>query len=343
VGQKRFLQRFFFAYNCEDFYRELEMPELSPVTALSSSIPQEVAPPEDHTARNLAVAGAAGASPFLGLIGQSPLRDLRDARQYKAPLSLLADLQEGDVVLQGLPKGEKGNLYNTFVQKITGSPYMHAEIKTPEGFLSGGGRYSPELEDKYKNLVVLRAKDGQGRQLAEEAMRRGPGTYSHDKSISAAIKDIFLPKIRKSSTGNIPSCEGKYCTTPAGEAAEQVLKERVTRGQSAHNLSAADFLRKDSPFEVRGYLGDLPPSKARQLATKLIPRAALGAGLGASVYGATQKPDIAAGAVGALTLPMLVRAALGKEHIPTASKTFGNLMHASSQGDSTSKLIKGLL
>ncbi len=268
---------------------------------------------EDHTTRNLLMAGAA-AAPFAGMIGQAPLiHDPFNAPKQLSREALLAQARAGDLLVTTQPKM---NIYRAMMEPATGTPFYHAQPILGQGpsgpsTISAGQFNRPQHKGKlYDDLMrstrtledVLTRRDydvalmrpkspltpEQVQAFVGENIARASNPYSLRKAISSWANEAFVPKWNR-LRGEIPSlqCKGDICSTMPAEAyAKAGIPGAVPYKKPSQTL-ATDFLRSNNFDMVGAYVRD-PKAYASPAMRKAMPylgRAGIGALLAGGVYG----------------------------------------------------------
>jgi len=309
--------------------------------------------PEDHTLRNLAVAGAAGA-PFLGLIGRGKFRHSPYHTPSVGPQmsihELMQQAQPGDIAAM---REAKPTLFRQIHEAVTGSPYHHvepvvgkkdlyfgttvdvAEHATPAGQLESVQQQLARAktlgeraaEKGYSDIVLLRPKafaetagavTPEVEQFVNKAILESRKPYSMTAALSTALKDLFIPKVPGITPRRIV-CSGNTCATMTEEALHAALGERapVVAGKGVGEGVPADLLRSKK-MDVVGFTS--PASEAERLLAGrkafwkgLGARGALGLGLAGSTYALSEDPVLAATLAGTAVTPGIARRIIGKE------------------------------
>lgn len=307
---------------------------------------------EDHTLRNLALAGA-GAAPFLGLIGQQSLRH----DPYRVPgvaprmsvHELMQHAQPGDIAVM---REAKPTLFRRIHEAITGTPYHHtepvvgkkdlyfgttvdvAEHATPAGQLEsvkeqlGRAKTLGEraAEKGYQDIVLLRPKQfaEAGGQVTPEierfvnkAILESRKPYSFSTAFSTALKDLFVPKVPGVTPRHVV-CKGNTCTTLTEEALHAATGKSapVVAGKGVGEGLPADLLRSKE-MDIIGHTSPLPEAERllagrRAMLRGLGLRAGLGLGLAGGTYALSEDPVLASTLGGAAAAPMIARRIAGK-------------------------------
>lgn len=256
-------------------------------------------------------ATAAGASPFLGLIGQKklihdPTYNSKIKRMSRLELERLA--RPGDILV-----ASKGafDWYKAPQEAVSGSPFYHVEpvvtrrggrgrtmdaghIFAMEGPVGTRSRkhmreYSRSFAP-HEDMVLLRPK----KPISPEQMKKyladitagGSHEYQKLNAVTAWLHDLFVPKLRKPTKARY-ECKGGICSTVPGQALANIQRD-VVKGVGARQLMPADFLRSKN-YDVVG--ASLTTPQKATFARKVMPyaaRAGLGALLAAGAYQGTK-------------------------------------------------------
>lgn len=269
--------------------------------------------------------GAAGASPFLGLIGEKPM--IHDpvfgakGTQFKSMKDLSAAAQPGDVLLTT----KKKSPFKRFISPISGSEWYHAQpivdrrrghgTTISAGELDISGVKNPEkargliqelLESTdpahremarhgYEDVVLVRPKGlnkGQTDKFVRQSLLRSGKEYDMGHALKAWARDIFVPKVEALAGGAQTVCEGNVCSTVPSQALHEATGKRVIPGKPAQYTMPQDFLRSDQYELVGSRLKNR--KELGGTALRLMPyasRAAIGAGLAGATYAATENPE----------------------------------------------------
>lgn len=255
----------------------------------------------------LAAATAAGAAPFLGMIGQKKLihdptynPDIK--RMTHDELSRLA--RPGDILVTG--KGGV-NAFKTPQEAVTGSPFYHVEsvvtrrngrartmdaghiygMDGPEGTRSRKTMrdYSRQFE-LHPDIVLLRPKKKMSaKEMASylaDVTAGGSHEYQKSNAVTGWLHDLFVPKRGKKTKAKY-ECKGGMCSTVPGQALQNIGRD-VVEGVGGRYVMPADFLRSKGYTAIGASL--TTPEKAT-FARKAMPyatRAAIGALLAAGAY-----------------------------------------------------------
>lgn len=326
---------------------------------------------EDHTLRN-ALVGAAGVSPFLGLIGQ---RGFKTSPYHGAVApqmdvhKLMMEAMPGDIILT---REAKPTLFRQIHEAVTGSPLHHvepvigkkdvyygttadvAEHATPAGQLESAAEQRARAatigerahQKGYKDITLLRPKTPVDVEaLANRAMLESRKPYSITGALSGTLKDVFVPKIPGVTDRGLV-CRGNTCATLTGEALRAGTGARVpvVPGKTVSELLPADFLRSGQ-FELVGHTSPLSAEAMQQLGRKatrraLLTRGALGLGLAGTAYGLSQEPDIAAGLAGAGLAPLAARRLFGEGKKYRAGRPLRHLLNVMHEATPEALAIK---
>ena len=265
-----------------------------------------------------AVATAAGASPFLGMIGQQPL--VHDPYLNKdIPRMSFREVAEaarpGDSILTST---DGLSPWKTPQSVSTGSGMYHVEpvvgqrdglglVIKPGEELQGAAGTNEEIraqlrdietrmnQGKAKNVLLMRPKDinsAQASAIAEDALTRARGPYHDARAVKAYLKDIFVPKMERRAKGAIPevtpgeaSHHGTVCSTPSSCAYEKVTGNKVVPGQPTIDALPSSYLRSRNFVPIGASLSE--GYRASRMSPYLF-RGLLGAGLAAGTYGAVR-------------------------------------------------------
>ena len=257
---------------------------------------------------------AAGASPFLGLVGRKPLIHDPVSNPNIPRISredLARQAQVGDIVLTSRDDlSWHKNLYKAFSKPISGSEFYHVEPVTHqeggEGRSLEAGRLwgmdanleaAPEYLRKryghklnFDDMVLLRPNQKmtpQERATYLDAITRGSAAqYSKPAAVSSWLKDIFLPKVPLSRNNKVICADGTCSTVPAQALSE--IGHSVIDGVHPKRIMPSDFLGSDKYTAVGASLKN--PYK-NTLGRRLLPyasRAAIGGLLAGGVYGGSK-------------------------------------------------------
>lgn len=290
----------------------------------------------------LALGAAAAASPFAGLIGEKKIihdpltnRNIHRSRNVK---DFVRRIQQGDVLITGK---DTFSPWKQTMSPFTGTEFYHAQpvvgtrgknkVTATAGEYAGGAyrkataaqmrRDASRIEDlikEYPDITVMRpnnmtAKDA--KRFGDASMLRSKKDYDTWNAVKGWAYDMFVPKIKGLGTnmkGNV-ICEGNVCSTMPAQALKETLGRDVVPGKPAKWVMPADYLRSDEFTPVTSMInskykkGKIPAGVARML-----PRAAIGAGLGAGTYAVADTPE-------SLAVPVGMAAAL-KRHNKTLTK-----------------------
>jgi uncharacterized membrane protein len=176
---------------------------------------------------------------------------------------------------------------------------------------------------------------GGGEQAAKKVTDLVP-THGRDE---VDLPPAALQKFK--STGQLPSgvkmrprvvCEGNFCSSVPSMALTESTGRQVLSGKKAKDVFPTDFLRSPEYELVGSHVSDkYAKGRAARLAKELGVRSAVGAGLAAGAYGATEKPEAAGAVAGALGASALANAVakhqargsqrLAEEALPTVTGT----------------------
>lgn len=294
----------------------------------------------DYDAPIAAAATAAGGTPFLGMVGER--RIVHDPHLNKNIKRVgLHELERrarpGDVILSSRPGWEGFKITQA---PLSGSEFFHASpvygrrrgkgTVIDAGDLAEWRDYKPTIkevspaaktvrrhfpEHGYADLVLMRPEKELSpkelRALRKSLTSRAYEPYSVPKGAKAALKDLFVPKLKQVAQTPTPVCVGSMCSAlPAEAMAESGVLRHISKGKAPGEVLPADFLRSGSGFKpvaaVTGQKRVLGPV-SRQL-YRLGGRAALGAGIGGTLYGTYKDPVTTAGILGGVATPLAVRA-----------------------------------
>ena len=256
-------------------------------------------------------ATAAGASPFLGLIGQKELLHdpyLNKSIARMSPKELAALAREGDVLMMSAPGF---NRWKTPQSMSSGTGMYHVEpvvgTRGGRGVVINPGREmtgvsgsntirSSDLRDiaermrgNTEDAVLLRPKGtdvGQRAAIADEAFTQARGSYNRPHALKSFLKDLFIPKSSgREAAGVGAAMEGTICSTPSACAAEKVLGKSVVPGKAAIDALPHDYMRSPQ-YEAVG--STLSKGYRASRLTPILARAGLGAALAAGAYGAVK-------------------------------------------------------
>lgn len=288
----------------------------------------EEEPAASHTARNLAVGGAA-LSPFLGAIGQrpvqhDPLLNTR-IRRYKSMAELARDAKPGDMLLTSKPEG---SFWKYTIAPLTGSEFYHVQPVVGRrggmGTSTSAGSFSdpsfaadtqkqllqqslkiPEelMNEGYPDAVLLRPKTpmtpDQLKAFKKDMMARAQAEFNRKNAVGSWLHDLFVPKLKMFEKGkNMPTCEGGICSSAPAMAYNEAGIQ-IAKGKAARNAFPGDFLRSDALHAVGAYVPNkYKPNPILRRATPYLTRGAIGAGLAGTLYAGTEDPALLAAVPG---------------------------------------------
>lgn len=302
----------------------------------------------NYNAQVGAGAAVAGTTPFLGMLGEKkiindPHYNKNIGRVNLHELERMA--KPGDVILSSRPGAEGFKLTQA---PTSGSEFFHA---TPiydkvrgkgkafdAGDLAGWNDYKPTLKDVkghsramrhhfpshgYSDLMLMRPENElspkQIKDLRRALTRRAYDTYSVSQGAKAAVKDLFVPKL-KMFEPKAPSC-GKgstMCSALPSQAYDDAgILKRIARGKAPGDVLPADFLREGSGFKpVAAVVKQkrLIKNRAARAAARFGTRGAIGAGIGGAIYGSYNDPVATSAALGGLAAPTAARFLSSKLH-----------------------------
>lgn len=178
---------------------------------------------EGPSSQQLAV-GAAGASPFAGLIGQERIRHdphtNPNVRRFKSIEDLQRHARPGDVIITSKPK----STWKTMQIPMGATEFYHAQPvvgrRKGRGLTASAGNYRDpyyqrlgkkdflsELEniknemrsEKYKDVVLLRPKEKMSKaqldKFVEQGLARSRTEYDTAQGIKGWMRELFVPKI----------------------------------------------------------------------------------------------------------------------------------------------------
>jgi hypothetical protein len=332
--------------------------------SLSGTAPEEATQDtKTHALRNVAIAGA-GASPFLGMIGQEQLRHdpylNKNVRGFGSMSELARHARPGDVVLTSKPTG---SVWKSFIKPVTGSEFYHAQPvvgrRGGKGTSLSSGEFSASEwkrsnkkkilsatdpvdvamhDEGYKDVLLLRPKKRMSpdelQKFVNENVSRSRAPYDRYKSVGTWLKETFVPKIGPFAGGKAPPvCKGNVCSTMPAMAYERAGRS-VVPGKRPQDVFPTDFLRSPE-FEAVGarLRSRYTISPAARRALPILTRAGLGAGMAAGVAATAEKPEVAALPVGALA----GAAATGAIHKRVTGKELPTVLEAVHAGLSREK------
>jgi hypothetical protein len=259
----------------------------------------------------LLAGGAAGLTPFLGLIGEKklihdPTTNSAIRRMSRIELEQLA--KPGDILVTS--KGGP-NWYKTPQEAFTGSPFYHVEpvveIRGGRGrtmdaghiWGMGGPKRTRSLKDMlnytrtfspHEDMVLLRPNTPiapkEMNKYLQDITAGGSHKYQKSNAITAWLHDVFAPKLPRNSKAKYV-CKGGVCSTVPGQALQN-LGRSVIPGASGRQVMPADFLRSTNYTPIGASITN--PATAG-LGRRIMPyaaRAGLGALLAAGAYGGTK-------------------------------------------------------
>ena len=273
---------------------------------------------QERATMNPAVAGgiaAAGVgSPFLGLIGESPI--VHDP-YYNANIKrmsmddLVAKADVGDMAVYSRRKGSQA--FKIPQEWSSGSEFFHSEpvsgrdqrgpltmdageLKQNKAGIPLSSRVGrPGGKAMYEDMVLLRPKKKMTpKQLAnyqQYLAEGGQKAYGKDVATRAALGDLFIPKL-KGLTDQLPTpgCgSSEICSTLPADAYDRAAGIKVSPSKASKSVMPFDYLRADSPFEAVGTSMRNPKnltSPGKRLAKRVAIRGAIGAGVAGAGLGA---------------------------------------------------------
>ena len=285
----------------------------------------------------------AAATPFAGMIGQGPV--VHDpwmgarTRRFSQLHHLAQQAQPGDILLTSKPKG---SLFKKLIQPISGSDFYHAQ-----GVVGRKGRYGTTLDvgdayagkattarrsavpiheeflpAGYKDVLLLRPKTPltahQKSLLGKDIAARATTGYDYNKAVTSWLKDLYLPKVKgmehlgsKAQAVEHAACEGNICSTIPAQAHYNATGESIIKGKRPQDVFPSDFLRSPDYKLIGAHLpsGGSNTSLALRKVMPVATRLGMGALTAGAAYGASEKPDVAAGLAGAATAGVLGQAA----------------------------------
>lgn len=284
-------------------------------------------PEEQSSLMKHPVALAAGAAPFMGVIGQKRIQHDptmgAKGKKFQSMSELGRSAQTGDILLTTKPKG---SFWKSTIAPISGSEFYHVQpimgrrggqgLTSDTGDLyEGSVRHmreqtkpvSSSMRKAYPDVVLLRPKKKMTpRQLKvfqEEALRRSAQEYSPSKAVVSWAKDMFMPKVKGvTDRGQQTICQGNICSTTPSQAMYEATGKTVVPGKRPQDIFPSDFLRSDD-YELVG--SRLPNAKkymktpgwARR-ATPFASRAGMGAYMAATAYGTEKDPALLGAGIG---------------------------------------------
>ena len=300
-----------------------------------SKLPDWLTP--DNVAKGTVVS-AAGASPFLGLIGQKPvihdplgspnvptthdIQELRRAAQpgdvlvstrgafspYKAPQAYFSgtDYYHAEPVVMkedGIAKSmTSGSMYNNPV--VEGKEPLEA-LKQSVPVADVLKEHVPSSILAGDSVTLMRPKvpltPEQQKVFLEDFAKRTTTPYSSETAIGSWLKDIFVPKNLKVEHNPAKECAGDICSTAVSKAYETATGKAPLDFKPTSTTMPADLLREGSAFEpVMHHLNAAnKPFIKNRMAAQVGARAALGLGTAGLAYGAYENPEVAGGIAGA--------------------------------------------
>lgn len=258
----------------------------------------------------LIAGGAAAGTPFLGLIGEKPLRhtpSINPAIPHAQSLEELAKgMKPGDVLVTTTPGP---GFYKTPQTTVTGAPFHHVVpvvdvdpvTKRPRVLIESDALYdyptkSPKtgpraqpwdaaeaLQKKYPEVIHLRPTEPlspeQLEKMRKDLVARAKRPYSTGQAVKNWLYDIFVPKLSK-KPGVI--CQGSVCSTAPAQALYEATGRRVVGNKPVARLLPVDYVRSPLFEPVAAHMpsGGIGPKS--RLIRRLGSRAGLALLLGTS-------------------------------------------------------------
>lgn len=309
---------------------------------LEQEQPQPSRVPDWLTPKNVAqgtLVGAAAGAPFLGMIGQKPIKydplaspnvhtthDIDELRRAARP---------GDVLVSTRGAFSPYKAPQAF---ISGTDYYHAEpvVAKHKGVarsMTSGSLYkNPDIIEgtnpleAFKksvpvagvetehipssilagdNVTLMRPKvpltPEQNKAFLEHFAKTTTAPYSSETAIGSWLKDIFVPKNLKVEHNPASECAGDICSTAVAKAYEKATGKPAVHFKTTAETMPADLLREGSAFApVMHHIN--PANKSlitHRLPAQLAARAALGLGTAGLAYGASENPEVTGAVAGA--------------------------------------------
>lgn len=325
----------------DSVFRKLAEGPIPTERPMEQEQPQPSRVPDWLTPKNVAqgtVVGAAAGAPFLGMIGQKPIKydplaspdvhtthdieELRRAAQpgdvlvstrgafspYKAPQAFISgtDYYHAEPVVgkqDGVAQSmTSGSLYNN--PEMAGKDPLDA-LKKSVPVAGGPTEHIPSSILQGDNVTLMRPKvpftPEQNKAFLEHFAKTTTAPYSSETAIGSWLKDIFVPKNLKVTHNPAGECAGDICSTAVAKAYEKATGSPAVPFKTTAETMPADLLREGSAFEpVMHHIN--PANKAliqHRLPAQIAARAALGLGTAGLAYGASENPEVTGAVAGA--------------------------------------------
>ena len=274
-----------------------------------------------------AAVGAAGLSPFLGMLGEKKIvhdpyfnRGIKRTNSIK---DIIRQAQPGDALVTTVG-GAKRFAFKVPQSTFSGSDFYHVEpvVKKNRSFTAGQFDF-PE----YQNMTLKKLMSQTGKipdqthgdsvllmrpnkpmnqretqRFVNDALRRGKNRYDTGNMMKSYLKDIFVPKGLKTPNSEVRDLGGNMCSTHMGQSYQAATGKNISGYKPGRNVMPADLLRENSAFSPVIFYNNPKnaPLIKSPLRSKLLSRGILGAGLAGATYEGTEHPELAGGAAGAL-------------------------------------------
>jgi hypothetical protein len=262
----------------------------------------------------LAAGGAIAATPFLGMIGEQPLRHdpihNLDIPRVDSLEELSKRMQPGDVLVTARPGtadiaktpqvATTGSRMHHVVPVVgthpkTGRPqvlinsdllYDYSHGKPRPNLMEDALDAARTLEKRYPEAVILRPNKPLSAsdiaRIREGLTLRAKDPFSMRQAVKNWLTDMFVPKVKGLGLGQ-QVCRGSICATAPAQVLHETAGLRVHPTKPAHGLLPADFLRSDAFTPIAAHIkpGRMGPKALKAL--RFGSRAGLGLLMGGGV------------------------------------------------------------